>query len=283
MPVMVAGLPNVNITLTQAGAAPFLSVDPHVSNVGYAEGITNFNVSSNMPWTATSNAYWCTITLSGTGNGVLVANFQENPWAGDRTATIVVSAPGIAPIPVTVVQQAAPAFLSVSPATRTVTDPEGYTTFSVSANTHWTFVSDANWCQLTGSGTGIDFLTAIYEQNLTPVIRKANITVTGEGVAEPINVQVIQLPSFVSLDENPENTIQISPNPTSGLFILSGTLEEMRDLKVSIVNAKGKTILTKHCKGSNSYTFDLSQAASGNYFVKVDAAGKTRILKIIVQ
>lgn len=281
--VSAPGAPNANVTLTQAGAAPFLSVDPHIQNVGYPEGNTNFIVNSNMPWTVTSNADWCTITSSGTGNGVVVASFQENPWAGDRTATITVTAAGIVPIVVTLVQQAAPAFLTVTPVTRTVTDPEGYTTFSVSANTNWTYTCDESWCQLTGAGSGINFLTAIYEQNLTPVIRTANIQVSGEGVAEPFSVQLIQLPSFVSLDENQENTLQISPNPTSGIFVLSTASAEMPELNVSILNAKGKTILKKQCKGSSSYTFDLSQAASGNYFVKIETEGKVHVMKIIVQ
>jgi hypothetical protein len=57
----------------------------------------------------------------------------------------------------------------------------------------------------------------------------------------------------------------------------------MMEMNVNILNAKGKTILTKQCKGANSYSFDLSQAASGNYFVKIEVDGKTHVLKVIVQ
>jgi len=280
--VSVTGVPNANVTLTQAGAAPFLSVDPHNQDVGFNAGTTSFAISSNMPWTISSDAEWCTVTPSGTGNGVLIASFQENPWAGDRIASITVTASGIVPVIVTVMQQAAPAFLDVSPATRTVTDPAGYTTFNVSANTYWSYSSDQSWCQLSSQGTGIGFITAIYEQNLTPVIRTANIEVTATGVS-PAVVQVIQLPSFVSISENPENTLQVYPNPTTGIFVISSPSQEMMELKASIINSKGKTILNRQCKGANSYTFDLSQAAAGNYFVKVETREKTYVMKVVVQ
>ena len=280
--VSVPGVPNANLTLTQVGSAPFLSVDPHVQNVGDGAGTTNFAVSTNMPWTATSNAPWCTITGAGTGNGTIVANFTENTFASGRTAEIMVSAAGIAPVLVTVVQSGPAAILNVTPATRTVTDPAGSTTFNVSSNTNWSCSSDQLWCQPTPSGTGIGLMTATYTQNLTQVIRTANIQINGTG-ATTVWVQLIQLPSFVSLDENPENALEIFPNPTTGLFVISSASTQMLEMNVSILNAKGKTILTRQCKGSNSYSFDLSQAASGNYFMKVEVDGKTHVLKLVVQ
>ncbi|MEI6061778.1 MAG: BACON domain-containing carbohydrate-binding protein [Bacteroidota bacterium] len=280
--VSVPGAPNANVTLTQAGAAPFLSVDPHIQNVGVSAGTVNFAVSSNMPWTATSNSPWCAVTTSGNGNGTVVATYTENAFASNRTASITVSASGIVPIIVTVVQGGPVATLSVTPATRTVTDPAGSTTFNVSANTTWSVSSDANWCQTNTSGTGIGLITAIYQQNLTPVMRTANIQVLGAGTA-PASVQVLQLPSFVSIEESPESGLQVFPNPTSGVFAISGASSEMFEMKISILDAKGKTILARQYKGANSYSFDLSQAASGNYFLKVETGDKTHLLKLIVQ
>jgi hypothetical protein len=172
--------------------------------------------------------------------------------------------------------------LNVTPATRTVTDPSGITTFNVSSNTSWTTTSDASWCQATPSGSGIGLITATYQQNLTPVLRTASIQVSGTG-AYPVTVQVLQLPSFVSIGENPENTLQVYPNPTSGIFVISSPSSGMLEMNVYIINAKGKTILTRQCKGANSYTFDLSQAASGSYFMKVETEGKTHVMKVIVQ
>jgi len=282
MVVSVPGVPNANITLTQAGASPYLSVDPHSQSVGYAAGTTNFTVSTNIPWSASSNSAWCTVTPSGLNSGILVATFSENTFAATRSANIIVTASGVAPVTVTVVQQAPVAFLNVTPATRTVTDPSGSTTFSVSANTTWKFNSDANWCQVTPSGSGIAQITATYQQNLTQVVRTANIQVNGTGTA-PVTVQVVQLPSFVSLNDLPETGIQLYPNPTSGLFVISNSSAEIVDMNITILDAKGKAILKKQFKGANSYTIDLSQAASGNYYVKIETGEKTHLMKVIVQ
>jgi PKD repeat protein len=280
--VSVPGAPNANLTLSQAGAAPFLLVTPAAQNVGFQTGTTNFTVSSNLGWTAVSDAPWCTITGSGNGSGTIVATFAENTFATNRIASITVTASGITPVVVTVEQSGPAATLSVTPATRTVTDPAGSTTFNVSSNTTWTTSSNANWCQPTPSGSGIAVLTATYEQNLSPVIRTATIQVSGAGVS-PVSVQVLQLPSFVSLDENPENELQIFPNPTTGLFVISSASSELREMKVYILDARGKVILTRDCKGASSYTFDLSRAASGNYFMKIETDGKTHVLKVVVQ
>ncbi|MEI8049091.1 MAG: T9SS type A sorting domain-containing protein, partial [Bacteroidota bacterium] len=183
---------------------------------------------------------------------------------------------------VTIVQSGPSAALNVTPALRTVTDPAGSATFTVAANTTWTSSSDANWCQVTNSGSGNGIISATYQQNLTPYVRTANIQVTGAG-AVPATVQVLQLPSFVSVDENPESAFQVFPNPTSGLFVLSGASTEMLFIRVTIFDPQGKTILTRQCTGANSYSFDLSKAGSGSYFMKVESKGKTHMMKVIVQ
>ncbi len=282
--VTVPGLQNYIVTLTQAAAEPFLSVDPHIQNVGYAAGTTNFAVSSNLNWTATSNASWCTVTGSANGNGTVTATFSENSFAAGRTASITITASGIVPLStiVTVVQGAPAATLNVTPAVQTVNDPSGSTAFAVAANTTWTCSSDASWCQPTSSGSGNGVITAAYQQNLTPVIRTANLLINGTGTI-PATVKVIQLPSFVSLDENPENTLQVYPNPTTGLFVISNASSEMMDMKVTILNSKGQLVLSKFCNGANSYNFDLSGVARGNYFMKVETGKKTHVLKVIVQ
>jgi hypothetical protein len=282
--ISVPGAPNANVTLTQAAAEPFLTVDPHTQSVGIAAGSVSFTVSSNMNWTASSSAPWCTITNAGSGNGIIVANFDENTFASDRTVDITVNATGITPVSatVTIFQQGPSAALSVEPAVQTVTDPSGSTSFDVIANTSWTCSSDASWCQPTTSGSGNGTITAIFEQNLTPVIRTATLEVLGAGTF-PATVKVMQLPSFVSIKDNPKNELQVYPNPTTGLFVISSAAASMFEMQVTILDSKGQVVIAKHCSGANSYNFDLSQSASGNYFVKIETGGKVHIMKIVVQ
>ena len=280
--VSVTGITPVTVMVTQAAAAPALSVTPASQTVGYLSGNTAFTVTSNTSWTATCNQAWCLVTASGSGNGTLSANFSENTFASDRTATITVVAAGIAPVVVTLIQQGPAAALNVTPSSRTVTDPAGSTLFNISSNTNWTCSSDVNWCQPTPSGSGSGILTATYQQNLTPVIRTATLQVFGTGLSA-FTIRVMQLPSFVSVGENPESIFQIFPNPTSGIFTLSSPSEGMAGMKVNIYNAEGKPILTRECQGSDSYTFNLSREPKGIYFINTESAAKTHLLKILVQ
>ena len=282
--VSVPGAQNANLTLTQAGAAPFLTVDPQTQSVGSSAGTVNFAVNTNLNWTATSNSAWCTVTGSGSGSGTVVATYSDNSFASNRSVSITITATGIVPLSetVTISQDGPVATLDVSPSSRTVTDPAGSTTFDVTANTSWICSSDASWCQVTTSGSGNSTIAATYQQNLTPVIRTANIQVMGAGTL-PATVHLLQLPSFVSVGDHPENTIQVYPNPTTGLFVISSASSEMLYMRVTIFDSRGKTMQIKQCTGSNSYSFDLSDAGSGNYFIKIETGGKTHVMKIVVE
>ena len=99
----------------------------------------------------------------------------------------------------------------------------------------------------------------------------------------PAGVKVIQLPSFVSVGDAPENTFTVFPNPTTGTFVISSPSSDMLYMRVTVYDIHGKVVLTKQCSGENSYSFDLSQAGSGNYFMRIEAGGKTHVVKMIVQ
>ncbi len=102
--VTVAGLPNQVVTVTQAGAAPILSVTPPDQIVTQASGSAIFTVTTNAQWSATSNVSWCSVTPSGSGNGNLVADFTENATAFDRMASLTVTVSGLTPQVVTIHQ-----------------------------------------------------------------------------------------------------------------------------------------------------------------------------------
>ena len=105
--VTVSGIPPVTVTLTQAGAAPFLNVQPPNQNVTFEAGTTDFIVTSNSNWTATSNVSWCVPTPAGSGNSTMIAYFILNETFEERVATIQVSVSGLSLFPVTVTQDGA--------------------------------------------------------------------------------------------------------------------------------------------------------------------------------
>jgi hypothetical protein len=182
-----------------------LIVLPPNQNVTVPAGNTNFTVTSNTSWTATSDApSWCTVTPSGTGNGTIIATYTQNISVNQRIAHITVSATGAATQTVTVTQAGAAPVLNVVPANQNVTSPAGATTFSVTSNTNWVVTSNMSWCAPTPSGTGNGNINAVYTENPTVNPRIAILTVTVNGLS-PVTVTVTQEGAAPFLNVIPPN------------------------------------------------------------------------------
>jgi len=100
--ISVSGLAPKVVTLTQGSMN---SVTPLNQNVpATPAGKVDFTVSASGAWTASSDQTWCTVTPTGTGNGIVEANFTENTSVTQRIANITVTIAGVAPINATVTQ-----------------------------------------------------------------------------------------------------------------------------------------------------------------------------------
>lgn len=102
--VSASGVSNQVVTVTQAGAAATLSVSPPSQSVSESAGSADFSVTSNSTWAATSDASWCMVTASGSGNGTIMATYDANSTTTERTANITVSVSGLTPVVVQVIQ-----------------------------------------------------------------------------------------------------------------------------------------------------------------------------------
>jgi len=202
--VTVAGVSPVIVTVSQAGAAPTLSVAPSNQTVQPPAGTTSFTVTSNSAWIVSSDQTWCTVTPSGTGNGTITANYLENTSSSIRTANVTVTVAGLSPVVVTVTQLGVTPTLSVTPSNQDVTAPSGNTAFSVTTNSAWTASSDQGWCTVTSSGSGNGTLAATYQENTLTTQRIANITVVVNGLG-PVVVTVTQAGVTPTLMVTPEN------------------------------------------------------------------------------
>ncbi len=202
--VTVSGLPSTTVTVTQAAASPTLTVTPSNQNVGYQAGSTNFTVTSNSAWTASSNMGWCTVTPSGNGNGAITATYTENTLTTQRVATITVTVSGLPSQTVTVTQAAFAVALTVTPSNQNVSSEAGTTNFSVLSNSNWTVASNATWITVPSSGSGNASLTVAYDANLEITQRVATITVTAQG-APPVQVTVTQAGAATILVVDPLN------------------------------------------------------------------------------
>jgi hypothetical protein len=87
--------------------APTLAVSPANRNVSMEAGAVTFDIACPDGWTAVSDApAWCSVTPSGTGNGLLTATYTTNELHAKRTANITVSAAGMPDQTVSVTQDA---------------------------------------------------------------------------------------------------------------------------------------------------------------------------------
>lgn len=276
--VTVAGLTPVVVTVTQDAAAPFLMATPPNQDVNYVAGSTNFNISSNLAWTALSNQGWCTVTPSGNGTGALIASYAENTLPASRIAIITISASGVNPVYVTVNQQSAAAILSVTPTVRQVDYLAGVTTFDVTSNVDWSTSSDANWCLPVATGSGNSVLSVLYLQNETMLTRTANISVSALGVA-PVQLQVIQSPSYVSVNEFEESGLTFFPNPASNC--LNVVVHDFKKGSViQIYNIKGQIVVEYEIQ-SAEFNLDISGLQKGNYILKLKDTSLSKSFVIV--
>ena len=278
--VTVSGLNPVIVTVTQTGVTPTLSVTPANQNVPAPAGSTSFTVTSNSSWTTSSNQPWCTPTVSGNGNGTITANYLENTALTSRVAEITVVVNGLGPVIVTVTQSGVTPTLLVTPANRNVTTAAGTTNFSVSSNSTWTAVSNQTWCTVTPSGTGNGTIDAVYTQNTGMDPRTATITVTVNGIT-PVLVTVSQ-EGLVGIKEKEGGNIVLYPNPNHGKFTILSADHTPISMQVELLTVRGESLDRFDCKGSDSYSFDLSGRARGSYLVRIVTGDQTTVRKIVV-
>jgi hypothetical protein len=86
----------VSVTVTQAAAAPVLTVNSAVVTAAHSAGSYYLNVTSNTTWTATvaGNSNWCTVwPASASGNGTVTVGVEANTSeTNKRSATITIAA-----------------------------------------------------------------------------------------------------------------------------------------------------------------------------------------------
>jgi hypothetical protein len=175
------------VTVTQSGnTTPVLTISPSSRSVADAAGSFTASVTANVPWTASSNAAWLSMSPnSGTGNSSVTLSHTANTGAA-RTGIVTLSGGGVSTT-ITVTQAAAPS-LTVTPTSQSVASNAGNFGITVSANIAWTVSSNANW--LTGSptsGSNNGTVTASYTAN-AGVARTGTLTFSGGGITRTVTV-----------------------------------------------------------------------------------------------
>ncbi len=94
---VITSIGNINksLSIVQPGTQPVFEISPLTQSVSFEQGVTSFEVTANVNWSASSNQTWLTCTTAGSNNGIITANFTANPELVERQATITVIGGGI--------------------------------------------------------------------------------------------------------------------------------------------------------------------------------------------
>ena len=158
---VTAGENSAVITVSQAGKDVIFTLSDQQLNAETAGLEKTIEFESNIDWTASSDASWLTVTpASGKASDAKVSitiKAEKNTLAKTRNAKVSISA-GSKSAVITVNQEAAPAYVKVTPASD---KPFGYsgleTSISVESNAAWTVSCDAGWLEVSpsnGEGNG---------------------------------------------------------------------------------------------------------------------------------
>lgn len=147
-------------------------------------------VTSNVPWTASSNADWCTVApVSGNRNGLITISVSENDTNEDRSAEITVSSENITHV-VTVVQKFGQV-LEVNVDELSFDCLKETQTIHITSNVSWTIESSANWCVVnptSGDKGSESVVTVSVSRNVEDIDRTAVLTIKSAEISKEVKV-----------------------------------------------------------------------------------------------
>jgi M6 family metalloprotease-like protein len=91
---------------------------------------------------------------------------------------------------------------------------------------------------------------------------------------------IVSCNNVTGVKSNRLNVFSVSPNPSSGLFVLKFANEKANE--ISVVDVFGNEVFKDVSTSQNSYSLNLSEQANGIYFVKVKISDSVTTKKIVI-
>ena len=113
--------------------------------------------------------------------------------------------------------------------------------------------------------------------DITYVYTVNGVDANGCSATATVSVKVNKCTGITESNED-VSFITLFPNPASDVF----TIRSVSDIDVSIVNELGKIIKTLHLNSGNGHQLDVSDLASGIYFITGNNAGQLINQKLVV-
>ena len=231
-------------------------------------GGTSVNVTSNVSWTASSNALWCSVSpSSGSNNGTLSVNWSANIGTSQRPATVTVSGGGITRyFYVTQAGASVSSYLDLSQSSNAPSSLGGGTSVNVSSNVFWTASTNASWCSLSpSSGNNNGTLSVNWSANTGISQRAATITVTGGGFTRYFYVTQAGAVVVTPSNDEPCNAINITPSSTES-YITGATISA-----TTTTSAANPTCAT----ATNDVWYKFVVPSSGNFTIVTKSGSMT--------
>ncbi|HNW60967.1 MAG TPA: BACON domain-containing carbohydrate-binding protein, partial [bacterium] len=162
---------------------------PSTLTFGSEAASSTFSVQANIPWGASNDVTWITLSPSGGPHDTTVTvAVTRNLGTGTRTGLITVTGSGLSRN-VTVTQSGAAAVLSISPAVLTFGAASASASFAVTANVSWMVADTLTWASLRpASGTRDTSIAVTVEANPLALSRSGFLTVTGGGLSRTVQI-----------------------------------------------------------------------------------------------
>jgi murein DD-endopeptidase MepM/ murein hydrolase activator NlpD len=157
------------------------NISPITNSVKETAGNGQVMIYCNDTWSAYCNQSWIYLTSdkTGTGNGVLTYQFDENPNTSPRSAVITVTSDTTSRY-LNITQSGKAITLNVNPSIVHSESNGGSFSVDVQANASWTASCTSNWINIQSGNNGFTdgFIQFLINENTSPDSRTAHIEVT---------------------------------------------------------------------------------------------------------
>lgn len=201
--VFVSGSSKDTLQITQSAASATINIDKNEAEVGQEEGSLPISVQTNdAPWVASGQPAWITLSPSNAPSSAnITINYQSNPDAVERHATITFTA-GIITKTLVITQQEALPTISLDKSTINTGYQPGTSTLTVTTNkAPWHTSALPQWITLNpATGNQTTTITLSYSQNSSTSQRESQITFYAGNASANLSVsqQRIQTPPVLT-------------------------------------------------------------------------------------
>ena len=156
-----------------------------------------------------------------------------------------------------------------------IIEPGGSTDLTVTGGSTWSWYEGATFVGATSTITVMPDVTTTYVCNVTD----------SEGCEAVLEVTVFIDDGSGIEGINLGKSLLLYPNPSNGHFSIQFSLIEARPMKVTIVNILGDQVLTESYQTIKNQTldYDMTEVASGIYFIVLQSEGETVTRKMVIR